>query len=101
MPISRAAVLLIATLLPFAIGCKKSEPPKPGAWVTCTCPYLTDYDDVAKHSLEVCVPQGGKPEKAAFECASKLTHGPAEACTCGEPKGPCDTASPCKSNEYK
>ncbi len=92
---------LVALMLPFATGCKKSESPKPGRWVTCTCPYLTDYDDVAKHSLEVCVPEGTNPEEAAYGCATRLTHGPAEPCTCGKPGGPCEGAERCKSNEYK
>ena len=92
---------IVVVLLAAAAGCKKSEPPKPGKWVECTCPYLTDFDDVAKHSLEVCVPEGMKAEKAAFGCASKMTHGPAEPCTCGQPKGPCEVAEDCKSNEYK
>ena len=91
-------VLVMACLTP---GCKKSGAPKPGHWVACTCPYLTDYDDVAKHQLEVCVAEGVKPEEAAYGCASKLTHGPAEACTCGPPKGPCESADACKSKEYK
>lgn len=93
------SLVLIAVVLGF--GCKKSESAKPGQWVSCTCPYLTDYDDVAKHSLEVCVPDGTKAEEAAYGCASKLTHGPAEPCTCGQPTGPCEGVEACKSNEYK
>ena len=70
-------------------------------WVACTCPYLTDFDDVAKHQLEVCVPAGTKPEEAAYGCASQLTHGPAEPCTCAPPTGPCDGKELCRSKEYK
>lgn len=95
-----AAVLLLLLLSGWA-GCKRDQPQQQGKWASCTCPYLTDYDQVATHNLEVCVPEGVKPEQAAYNCAGKLTHGPAEPCTCKEPSGACDGKMTCKSNEYK
>lgn len=101
MRLERSWVPVVGIAFALGLGCKKTEEPRPGQWVSCTCPYLTDYDGVAKHSLEVCVPEGESPEKAAYGCATKLTHGPAEACTCQLPKGPCEGLEACKSNEYK
>ena len=92
--------LLISANLLASSGCKRTKPFK-GQWYQCTCPYLTDFDDVAKHSLDVCVPEGHQPNKDAYECATHLTHGPSEACTCGAAKGTCDGSQMCKSNEYK
>gem|GEM_PF-626355 len=80
-------------------GCRSSS--RPGRWVTCNCPYLTDFDDVAKHSLDVCVPPDGDAVKLAQDCASRIVHGPPEACTCGGVGGPCDGTESCRSNEYK
>ena len=88
-------------LMPGTSGCSKKGKPFKGQWYQCTCPYLTDFDDVAKHSLDVCVPEGATPTKEAYECATHLTHGPSEACTCAAAKGPCDGSRLCKSNEYK
>lgn len=76
--------------------------PRGGRWVTCNCPYLTDFDDVAKHSLDVCVPPNRTALELAQECASRVVHGPPEACTCQQQPGdPCDGTETCRSNEYK
>lgn len=101
MCFERSWIALVLAVACLALGCKKSEAPRSGHWATCTCPYLTDYDDLAKHELEVCVPQGTKPEEAAYGCATKLTHGPAEACTCGPLGASCESVEACKSKEYK
>lgn len=96
-----APILVLALLgLLVGLGCKSGKG-RAGQWVSCTCPYLTDFDGVAKHSMDVCVPEGTKPEQAAFHCATKLSHGPAEACTCDSPQGPCDGLEACRSKEYK
>jgi hypothetical protein len=92
--------LVLLVVASAAAGCK-SEESKPGKWFTCSCPYLTDFDGMAKHSLEVCVPEGTKPVDAARGCASKLAHGPVETCTCEPPGEACDGLKACKSNEYK
>ena len=62
---------------------------------------LTDFDGVAKHSIDVCVPAGEAAEQMAHDCASHMVHGPSEPCTCGVPGRPCDGQDPCKSNEYR
>jgi hypothetical protein len=92
--------IIVSLAVVFGLGCK-SDKAGAGQWVSCTCPYLTDYDDVAKHALDVCVPEGKKAEQEAYHCATKLAHGPAEACRCGEPQGPCDGLETCRSKEYK
>ena len=95
---SLGLLVLVAVL---SSSCKKAPPKTDGHWYRCTCPYLTDFDDVAKHSLDVCVFPGSDPAKAAYDCATHLTHGPTEACSCGPARGPCDGSRICKSNEYK
>ncbi|MCU0694522.1 MAG: hypothetical protein MUF54_24335 [Polyangiaceae bacterium] len=94
---------MVAGLIAWAAstGCSKRQESKPGVWFACTCPYLTDFDDVAKHQLEVCVPEGSRPEQRAQACASQLTHGPSEDCSCSGQRGPCDGKELCRSNEYK
>lgn len=96
----RGVSMVVAVVAVFALGCSRDQP-RAGQWVPCTCPYLTDYDDVAKHELQVCVPPGQDAKKMAYDCASKLTHGPAEACTCQAPAGACDGTQVCQSSEYK
>ncbi|HNS95498.1 MAG TPA: hypothetical protein PKL73_01015 [Polyangiaceae bacterium] len=97
---SHRLVAVMGVVLAMFCGCK-SEKSTSGRWVACTCPYLTDYDEPAKHTLRVCVPDGENAEETAFGCASKLVHGPAEACRCDPPAEVCDSPKACISNEYK
>ena len=91
-------LLLVLLLIPS--GCKH-EQAEPGNWTTCICAYLTDFDDPAKHSLDICLPQGTNAEHEALACAGKLAHGPVENCTCAPPGEICHETRACKSNEYK
>lgn len=95
---------LFPALLSLLAACSKppaDDKPVTGQRAACDCPYLTDYDQVANHSVEVCVPPGQDPQKTANQCAGKLTHGPAEPCKCQPAQGTCNTQTPCASKEYK
>jgi len=82
---SHRLVAVMGVVLAMFCGCK-SEKSTSGRWVACTCPYLTDYDEPAKHTLRVCVPDGENAE---------------ETCRCDPPAEVCDSPKACISNEYK
>ncbi len=99
-PVPPRALGALLALAAFLAACRTGTS-RAGLWVTCNCPYLTDYDDVAKHSVDICVPPGESATDLARDCAAHVAHGPPDACTCESPRGPCDGTQPCKSNEYK
>jgi len=94
---ARGALVALAALV---VSCR-SDGPRAGRWVTCNCPYLTDFDDVAKHSVDVCVPPGADATELGRDCAARVAHGPPDACKCEGPREPCDGREACRSNELK
>jgi hypothetical protein len=98
--IGRAAFLAVLLLLVLPVGCRQAEN-KLGKWFFCTCAYLTDFDDPAKHSLDVCVPEGADAQDHARGCASKLAHGHVESCTCEQSGEACFEIKACRSKEYQ
>ena len=92
--------MLATTSLASMIGCGR-DTPRDGHWVTCTCPYLTDFDQVAHHSVDVCVAPNESALEVGKNCAARVAHGPTESCTCNPPRESCDGKEPCRSNEYR
>lgn len=91
-------MLIVAALCAVLPACGRSKA-RPGQWFHCTCPYLTDYDDRAKHEVEVCVPTPQEAAKAAAQCAAQAQPGHFDPCDCREPKGTCDGTVTCHSLE--
>ncbi|MCS6902090.1 MAG: hypothetical protein RMJ98_20930 [Myxococcales bacterium] len=83
--------LLMALLL---AGCKRAEPPRKGHLVTCTCTYLTDFDDTARIDVEVCVPEGLDHQREAAHCALQSAHNHIDGCACKPPGTSCDPSAP-------
>jgi hypothetical protein len=90
------ALLLLSCLATALCACPRSRR-EPGRWVTCSCSWLTDFDDRASHKVEVCVPAGRTAETAAAECASRHVPGHFESCACEPPRAVCDGAEPCRA----
>jgi hypothetical protein len=84
-------LLLVALLL---AGCKRAEPPRQGRMVSCTCTYLTDFDDTARIDVDVCVPDNLDHKKEAAHCALQSAHNHLDECSCKPPGGPCDPSAP-------
>ncbi len=92
--------LPFAWLLLLVASCSRSQASQ-GKWTSCSCPYLTDFDDRATHNVEVCSPSPEKAPALAVQCAERLAHGHVDACTCAAPTTDCVSTDPCKSEEYK
>lgn len=85
--------MALAALAALA-ACKRSEPPRRGQQVTCTCTYLTDFDDTARIDVDVCIPDGLDHLREAAHCALQSAHNHIDQCTCQPPTGPCDPSAP-------
>ena len=68
--------------LVLLVGCKDRAPPAAGVVTTCTCTYLTDFDDTARVDVEVCVAPGKSQDDEARRCAMQSAHNHIEQCTC-------------------
>ncbi|MCL2824054.1 MAG: hypothetical protein FWD57_08695 [Polyangiaceae bacterium] len=95
---NRCVCVVGLAILLVAVGCKRGDT-KPGRWLACTCSYLTDYDDIAKLSIDVCVEDGTNTMDAAVGCASKLAHGHVDSCSCGQLGETCAGLRECRSSE--
>lgn len=84
---ARAPLLLC--LLALAGGCKPAAKTT-GVRATCSCTYLTDFDDTAKIDLDFCAPDGREVEKEATYCAAESAHNHIDRCTCTKTKDVCD-----------
>lgn len=87
-----SVILLLGALL--LAGCKRTEPPRQGHKISCTCTYLTDFDDTARIDVETCVPDGLDPQREAAHCALQSAHNHIDGCTCQPLAGPCDPSAP-------
>jgi len=86
---------LALLLMAFLSGCKRSpEPPRRGVQVTCTCTYLTDFDDTARIDVDVCIPENLDIKREAAHCALQSAHNHIDECSCQTPTGPCDPSAP-------
>ncbi|MCU0654588.1 MAG: hypothetical protein MUF64_04640 [Polyangiaceae bacterium] len=84
---------LAALALVALAGCKKNEPPRQGRLLSCTCTYLTDFDDTARIDVEVCVPDGLDHQKEAAHCALQSAHNHLDGCSCKPPGVVCDPSA--------
>jgi len=96
----RSAVLALIAACALLAACDRGRA-RAGQWFPCTCPYLTDFDDRAKHEVEVCVPTEQAAPAAAAECASRAQPAHFDPCQCRAAKGPCDGTDPCRSLEMR
>ena len=92
MTVARVArVLLVALALS---GCRRAPPsPRPGTRTTCTCTYLTDFDDTAEVIVDVCVENGKKTFDEASFCAVHSAHNHIDKCDCRPPGEACDATA--------
>jgi hypothetical protein len=88
-----APLIWLAAAL-FLAGCKRAEPPRKGHLISCTCTYLTDFDDTARIDVDVCVPDGLDHRREAAHCALQSAHNHIDGCACKPPAGPCDPSAP-------
>ena len=86
--------LVVGGAVSVLVGCSSSRAPRPGQRVTCHCTYLTDFDDLARVDVDVCVGEGCETSKEASVCAMQSAHNSIDRCDCQPPAGPCDPAAP-------
>jgi|SRR5215471_8190752 len=85
------ACLAIAS---FAVGCPSSAPER--RWVTCTCEYVTDFDQPGHVDVDVCSEESD-PHSAAESCARGTGVGAVTACRCNAPaQGACGASASCR-----
>ena len=88
-----APVILLLGAISLA-ACKRTEPPRQGRKIACTCTYLTDFDDTARIDVETCVADGLDPQREAAHCALQSAHNHIDGCACQPLGGPCNPSAP-------
>jgi hypothetical protein len=88
----RCIKLILVAAVTF--GCK-SRPVTERRWVSCTCEYVTDFDQPGHIVVEVCAE--GQAEDPATSCARGSGVGAVTACTCSQAsQTACDGREPCR-----
>lgn len=90
MTLRRALAVVAAAAVATALcACGKSAP-RTGKRATCTCTYLTDFDDTARVDVDVCVEDGREVDAEARKCAANSAHNHIDKCDCKQSGEACD-----------
>ena len=84
------SLVRVALALLSLAACGKPSGPIAGARHSCTCTYLTDYDDTAHVAIDACIVNGKKPEDEARYCAAESAHNHIDRCDCHATGVACD-----------
>jgi hypothetical protein len=74
--VASAAAFLLAAALASA-GCREQ-----GSYYRCSCSFLTDYDDPARLSINVCSPSREQASSIGRGCAQSGAPAPVQSCSC-------------------